>query len=142
MPAKHYESLGRVLRKQAKTMAVKLSGRQADARDGSTGPQAKQWAVGCAVGRSYRARRGAVSSVNLIMGIYRATVTATLRDGSGQRGEEAVHRTCHISKCSYLLFIVDRVHNIQSLDAPRSRSTRRVSAALRARYGIDKLPSV
>ena len=31
-------------------MAVKLSGRQADARDGSTGPQAKQWAVECVVG--------------------------------------------------------------------------------------------
>ena len=65
------------------------------------------------------ARRGAVRSVNLIMGIYRATVTATLRDGSGQRGEDAVHRTCHISQCSCLLFITDRVHSIKHLGASK-----------------------
>ena len=53
------------------------------------------------------------------MGIYRATVTATLRDGSGQRGEDAVHRTCHISHCSCLLFIVDRVHSVKSPGASR-----------------------
>src|SRR5690242_8017088 len=100
MAAKHYESLGCALRKQAKTTAVKLSGRQADASDGSSGPQAKQWAVDALWARSFRARRGAVRSLNLIMGIYRATVTATLRDGSGQHGADAVHRTCHFSQCN------------------------------------------
>lgn len=37
--AKHYESLGCGLQKQAKTVAVQVSGRQGDA----TGPQGKQW---------------------------------------------------------------------------------------------------
>lgn len=45
------------------------------------------------------------------MGIYRATVTATLRDGSGRRGEDAVHGTGHLDQCRCLRFMVDTVHN-------------------------------
>ena len=98
MAAKHYKSLGCSLKKkQAKTMAVKATGRQANA----TGPQRKQWDPSGGRGAIGRAgRRLADAIIRWILNERRSRRHCVMKVGQhGGRSESiSVHRTCQISQ--------------------------------------------
>jgi hypothetical protein len=98
MAAKRYESLGRSLKKkQAKTMAVKATGRQADA----TGPQRKQWDPSGgrgAIGRAGRRLVDAIIRWNLNERRSRRHCVMRVGQHGGRSEAISVHRTCQISQ--------------------------------------------